>query len=417
MSRAAKAVELLSSPREARIKFDFGRGDNNPVVVVSELEFSPTNHIAVVRVKHTDSFDLTSPALPTRDAAVEERGRIFEHAIYILQYASTYKHHGQLVLEGLSFEWVDGALTCVGRIPPANTAPVSRPTLAATPLPTRAAVPVVEGDDDGDGGGGDDDDLVADLVDLTYDELSGTLARLKLETTGLRDLNDTAKTGLSQLEKSNMQIAEALKTSGFVVPPVPLPDGLAYALPASLPPTRVILPDDERVADTGSMAMDDGEEEEDDEAPRYRNMPASGLRPLPADDAEEEEDDDDEPRYRNMAVHAPPMALASRYADAALADGPAKAPMMMAQSALPASSVEPPMVHRAPSAGKRDRATVRVEVESAILEERRQRQQLLQTYHQNEITLARLQAHNRELMRQVALLKSGAQVPRVRVGS
>ncbi len=56
----------------------------------------------------------------------------------------------------------------------------------------------------------------------------------------MRDLNDTAKTGLSQLEKSNMQIAEALKTSGFVVPP-DQPEALLQQLPAALALDRLAI--------------------------------------------------------------------------------------------------------------------------------------------------------------------------------
>ena len=47
---------------------------------------------------------------------------------------------------------------------------------------------------------------------------------------------------------------------------------------------------------------------------------------------------------------------------------------------------------------------------------RQEREELLQAYRDNEVTLARLRTTNRELMREVALLKSGAPVPRVGTG-
>ena len=139
---------------------------------------------------------------------------------------------------------------------------------------------------------------------------------------------------------------------------------------------------------------------------------APSLRSLLADDGEEDEEDEP-PSYRGMGLHEPSMALASRYPDAALPQKIGKEPITTAKHVVTVPSFEPPMVHKVPSAGKRDRAALRVEVESDIKEERRQRQQLLQTFHKNEITLVRLKAHNRELMRQVALLKSAVRLPHV----
>ena len=52
-------------------------------------------------------------------------------------------------------------------------------------------------------------------------------------------------------------------------------------------------------------------------------------------------------------------------------------------------------------------------LKQSIREERSKRQMLLQIYHENEAVLAKLQAVNRELMHQVALLKSGTLTARM----
>jgi len=62
---------------------------------------------------------------------------------------------------------------------------------------------------------------------------------------------------------------------------------------------------------------------------------------------------------------------------------------------------------------KRDRVAVRSELEESVLQQERERKQLLDLFFVYERRLAALKAQNAQLMREVALVKSGLPVPRI----
>ena len=84
---------------------------------------------------------------------------------------------------------------------------------------------------------------------------------------------------------------------------------------------------------------------------------------------------------------------------------------LVPQILLPRKQASDPSLRRSPSFLGREEERRLEELRNEIRQERKQRAALLEMYHENERTLARLQAFRTELMRQVKALKSGAPLP------
>jgi len=297
----------------------------------------------------------------------------------------------------------------------------------------------------------DDAEDLEKVEDL--EELVEMWSSLKLETKTLRELRDATQESLQQLETTNVQIHEAALSSSSERQTTTLPateasgDRPTHDAPlgraSSRPATRIVVEEDPG-EEVDEDDYGEGELEllaDDDERVVWRTtvMEPYVVDPYLDDDDEEFafDDDDDAPVYRSIAFEPPsvsqPPARTQPSSAQMVSGGWAAPPPMPPRSQ--ASATPPSSSHemRLNTQGKRDRDFMSDiapqmlqpakqssnpsarssptqehrklhELRESIRAERRERAALLKQYHDNEEMLARLQATNTELRRQVALL-------------